>query len=121
MTPRRIVIVDDHAGFRTTARRLLESDGWSVVGEAADGPDAFGVIADTRPDLVLLDIGLPGLDGFAVAERLTADDPSTPVVLISSHEAATFGPRLATSPALGFLTKSDLDGRALHDLFDGRG
>ena len=72
-----ILIVDDHAGFRAGARALLEADGFDVLGEAADGESAVKQVRRLRPQVVLLDVQLPGLDGFAVAERLAAE-PSAP-------------------------------------------
>ncbi|MGH3372398.1 MAG: response regulator, partial [Nocardioidaceae bacterium] len=105
-----ILVVDDHAGFRATARRLLERDGWTVVGEAEDGLAALRAAAALRPDVVLLDIGLPRHDGFWVADRLALDARGPAVVLVSSRDSDAYGDRIATSPALGFLAKSDLDG-----------
>lgn len=112
---RRVAVVDDHAGFRATLRRLLEADGWDVVGEAADGATAIAIVPAMEPDLVLVDVGLPDVDGFAVAERLVRDARLT-VVLISSREAAAYEHRIAASPARGFLAKADLDGNALRTL-----
>jgi DNA-binding NarL/FixJ family response regulator len=115
----RVVIVDDHAGFRATVRRLLEADGWGVVGEAADGRSAIALIELVDPDLVLLDIGLPDIDGFTVARHLAdarkmATRPA--IVLISSREAAAFAGRLAAAPARGFVSKAELDGAVLRAL-----
>ena len=120
MTAGRVLLVDDHAGFRATARRLLESEGWTVVGEAADGVSALASAARLRPDLVLLDIGLPDLDGFAVAERLmgagAAGAGAPDVVLISSRDRAAYADRIASSAAVGYIAKDDLDGEALRAL-----
>jgi len=63
-----ILVIDDHGGFRATARRLLEHDGWSVIGEAVDGETGLAAAASLAPDVVLLDIGLPDVDGFVVAD-----------------------------------------------------
>lgn len=71
----RVLIVDDHAPFRALARELLETAAFVVVGEAGDAAGAMTLTAELRPDLVLLDIGLPGLDGFEVARQLAALDP----------------------------------------------
>src|SRR5215813_14973534 len=100
-----VLIVDDHAVFRESARGLLEAEGFAVVGDAADGSAAVAEAARLRPDVVLLDIQLPDADGFAVAERLAALDLPLQVVLISSRDAADFGPRLAAARARGFLAK----------------
>lgn len=108
-----MLIVDDHAGFRRHARRLLESEGFIVVGEAADGASAVAAARSLRPELVLLDILLPDTDGFAVAERLAGESEPPAVILTSSREAEDFGPRLAHSSARGFLNKGELSGATL--------
>ena len=111
-----VLIVDDHEDFRISARALLEAEGFQVVGEAADGADALEAAAALQPTVVLLDIQLPGLDGLAVAEQLAgAPDPPV-VVLISSRDAAAYGPRLGQSLARGFIAKSELSGAALAGL-----
>ena len=119
MSGDRVLVVDDHAGFRAAARRVLEADGWSVVGEAVDGTSALAVAAWLEPDVVLLDIGLPGDDGFAIADRL-AGLVSAQVVLISSREQTTYGDRIALSPAVGFIGKGELDGTSLRRLVASR-
>jgi DNA-binding NarL/FixJ family response regulator len=111
-----VLIVDDHAGFRAAATALLEAEGYDVVGAAGDGPGALEAVAQLRPQIVVLDIQLPGEDGFAVAERLAADREPPQVVLISSRAAATYGPRLAAAPSRGFIAKRDLSGAALATL-----
>jgi DNA-binding NarL/FixJ family response regulator len=113
---RTVLIVDDHAGFRAGARALLTADGFEIVGEAADGEAALAAARRLRPEIVLLDIQLPGLDGFAVAERLAAEPESPAVVLISSRGAESFRRRLATSPARGFIAKAELTGACLSSL-----
>ena len=89
-----VLIVDDHADFRASARALLEAEGFDVVGEAAGGEEAIGEVERLRPDVVLLDVQLPDVDGFEVAERLAAGGSGAAIVLISSREAAAYGPRL---------------------------
>ena len=89
-----VLIVDDHDGFRESARALLEAEGFAVVGDAADGAAALVATLRLRPDVVLLDVQLPDVDGFAVAERLAALSEPPRVVLISSRDAAAYGPRL---------------------------
>jgi DNA-binding NarL/FixJ family response regulator len=111
-----ILVVDDHGGFRATARRLLERDGWSVIGEAADGLTGLAAAASLAPDVVLLDIGLPDVDGFAVAERLAARAGAPSIVLISSRDHETYRERVRSSPAAAFLAKQDLDGAVLRSL-----
>jgi DNA-binding NarL/FixJ family response regulator len=111
--PWTVLIVDDHAGFRHFARGLLEADGFTVVGEAADGEEALVAADQLRPELVLLDIMLPGIDGFAVAERLAAVGHPPAVVLTSSCAAHDLGERLGQTTARGFIRKDDLTGVAL--------
>ena len=111
-----VVIVDDHAGFRSSARALLEAEGFDVVGEAVDGMSALAAIDLLRPRIVLLDIQLPDIDGFDVAERLArAGDPPA-VVLVSTRGVSAYRRRLARSPASGFISKSELSGNALSTL-----
>jgi DNA-binding NarL/FixJ family response regulator len=108
-----ILIVDDNARFRVRARRWLEAEGYRVVAEAEDGASGMEAAERHRPDVVLLDIGLPDMSGLAVAERLTSEAGAPAVVLTSTHDAADFGDRLARCGARGFLPKSNLSGEAL--------
>ncbi len=108
-----MLIVDDHDAFREAARRLLEADGFEVIGEASDGVEALHAVASLRPHIVLLDIQLPGANGFLVAEELAQRPDPPAVVLISSRDAATYGSRLVQTSARGFLAKSKLSGKAL--------
>lgn len=103
------LIVDDHDGFRHAATSLLEADGYDVVGTAIEGETALIEAARLRPDIVILDIQLPGLDGFAVAERLAADADAPAVVLISSHDAVTYGQRVGPGTSPGFPRQAGLD------------
>ena len=107
-----ILIVDDHASFRLQARALLEASGHEIVGEAADGRSAIELAASLRPDVVLLDIGLPDIDGFEVARQITTRDDAPAVILTSSRDAAAYGPRIAESPAVSFIAKDELADRA---------
>src|SRR2546423_15479739 len=111
-----VLIVDDHEGFRAGARALLEAEGFEVLGEAADGESAVEQARRLRPQVVLLDIQLPGIDGFAVAEELAAEPSAPAVVLNSSRSAAAFRSRLASTPARGFITKSEFTGECLSSL-----
>jgi DNA-binding NarL/FixJ family response regulator len=111
-----LVLVDDHGGFRTEARALLEAQGMSVLGEAETGRQALEVARALCPDVVVLDIGLPDLDGFSVAEQLASDDRPPRVVLISSRDAGTYGPRLQASPIAGFVRKEDLSAAVIRSL-----
>jgi len=108
-----VLIVDDHAGFRASARALLELQGFEVVGEADDGEAALEAAARLLPDIVLLDVQLPGMDGFEVAELLAATPDAPRVVLISSRRRAAYEPRLPAAAVAGFLGKHELTGAAL--------
>jgi DNA-binding NarL/FixJ family response regulator len=119
VTAPTILVIDDHGGFRATARRVLERDGWSVVGEAADGRSGLAAVEALAPDVVLLDIGLPDIDGFQLAEVLAASADAPSIVLVSSRDEETYRARLRTSPVAGFLAKDALDGTALRSLVAG--
>jgi DNA-binding NarL/FixJ family response regulator len=112
----RVLVVDDHPSFRASARKLLESEGYEVVGEAADGASALAAAERLQPDVVLLDIQLPDLDGFRVARRL-ADMASPPeVILTSSRDSVDYGPCVEQCGALGFVPKAELSGAVLTTL-----
>jgi CheY-like chemotaxis protein len=115
-----VLIVDDHPSFRATARELLESEGCAVVGEAVDGHAAIAAAQRLQPDLVLLDVQLPDLDGFEVAARLAALNLRSAVVLTSSRAEADFGPLVARSGARAFVPKAELSGQALAALLSPR-
>ena len=109
----RVLIVDDHAPFRALARMVLVADGFDVVGEAGDGPDALVAAHDLHPDVVLLDVQLPGTDGFAVAEELAAHRPPPPSSWCRAGRAATTATGSPRSVARGFIAKDELSGAAL--------
>lgn len=108
--------MDDHASFRASARRLLELEGWTVVGEAADAASAVSTVERVQPDLVLLDVALPDATGFDVAEQLTGGP--TRIVLVSSRDPGDFGGRVQRSGAVGFIAKDELSGAALSALLE---
>jgi DNA-binding NarL/FixJ family response regulator len=114
-----LLIVDDHATFRASARLLLESEGFEVVGEAADGGSAIELTRSLAPDLILLDVQLPDIDGFEVASRLTDGDGAPAVILTSSRDRGDFGPLVRASGARGFVGKAELSGESLRSLLDG--
>ena len=116
----RVLIVDDHEGFRAVARTLLQSDGLDVVGEAVDGQGALAETSDLRPDLVLLDVHLPDADGFAISELLAALPNPPVIVLISSRPISDLRSRLKSSSAAGFLAKDQLSGSTVMSVAKGR-
>jgi CheY-like chemotaxis protein len=107
------LIVDDHPSFRRFAKRLLESAGYLVVGEAADGVSAIAAVRALRPDVVLLDVLLPDMTGFAVARELASQPQRPLVVLISSRSASDLGSLVRSEDARGFISKRDLTVAAL--------
>ena len=114
--PCTVLIVDDHDGFRSFAKELLEAEGFEVVGEAADAASALAAAARLRPEVVVLDIQLPGIDGFEVAARLATTRHPPQVVLVSTRHISSYRRRLAASPVRGFISKSELSGNALSAL-----
>jgi DNA-binding NarL/FixJ family response regulator len=108
-----LLIVDDHAGFRRFVCSYLAAEGFEVTGDAQDGESALDEVLRTHPDAVLLDVQLPGIDGFEVAERLAAKPNPPAVVLTSSRSASDYGTRLSKARAKAFIAKQDLSGPAL--------
>jgi DNA-binding NarL/FixJ family response regulator len=113
-----VLIVDDHLSFRATARAVLEAEGFEVVGEAGDGAEAVACAAQLRPDVILLDVQLPDMDGFEIAARLVPNGSGPAIVLTSSRDAAEFGGLIERSPARGFVPKAELSGRRLAALLE---
>lgn len=105
--------------FRARARELLAAAGWDVVGEACDGAQALARTAALCPDLVLLDVMLPDVDGFVVAQALAARARHPAVVLTSAYEEATFAAQLAEVPVAGFVAKHELSARRLRQVLSG--
>ena len=104
----RVLLVDDHAGFREAAAAFLEAGGLRVVGRAATGEEALKVVGTLDPDIVLVDFLLPGIDGVDVAWCIAAAADPPVVILISSHDDAANDPRVSGAPISGFLSKRDL-------------
>jgi DNA-binding NarL/FixJ family response regulator len=114
---RRVLIVDDHPSFRSSARALLAAEGFEVVGEAEDGSSALDAVERLDPEVVLLDVQLPDVDGFAVALELARRNGGRrKVILTSSRDASDFGPLVAQCGALGFVPKAELSGAALRSV-----
>jgi DNA-binding NarL/FixJ family response regulator len=105
-----VLIVDDHPAYRAAARTLLEAEGYEVVGEAASGWEALEHVRVLQPALVLLDIGLPDIDGIEVASRLCDLEGAPMVVLVSSRDAAGYE---NVCGARGFIPKAELCGDAI--------
>jgi DNA-binding NarL/FixJ family response regulator len=103
----RVLLVDDHAVVREGYRRLLErTPEIEVVAEAATGEDAYRVFCDVNPDVVVMDINLPGMSGIEAARRMLAREPDARVLVFSMHEDALFGSRALQAGARGYVTKA---------------
>jgi DNA-binding NarL/FixJ family response regulator len=111
-----VLLVDDHPGFRAEARAMLEAESYDVIGEAATGATALDQAARLRPDIVLLDVGLPDRSGLELVEPLRSAAPGSVIVLISSRQAGDYGARLPAAMADGFLDKTELTPDALQDV-----
>ncbi len=112
---RTVLIVDDHPSFRASARAILETDGFEVVGEATDGRSALQLLRRLRPDVVLLDVQLPDMSGFDICEEC-GDLDRTAIVLVSSRDESDYGDLIAACGARGFVPKAELSGEALASL-----
>jgi DNA-binding NarL/FixJ family response regulator len=106
MAPIRVLVADDHALFRAGVRKLLQSfEGVEVVGEAGDGQEALELSGAQRPDVLLMDIGMPGLNGVEAAARLTREGPRPRVVILSMHTGEEHVLRAIRAGAAGYLLK----------------
>jgi DNA-binding NarL/FixJ family response regulator len=113
----RVLIVDDHAGFRAHARRLLECEGYRVVGEAADSASALEAARELEPELALVDVHLPDADGFELTMRLGALEEPPAVVLTSSRDSTGLEQCVSDCGARGFVPKADLSREAIEELW----
>jgi DNA-binding NarL/FixJ family response regulator len=113
--PPTVLIVDDHPSFRASARAILEEDGFTVVGEAADAAGAVEAIARLQPEVVLLDVQLPDMTGFDVC-AVACHDGGPAVVLVSSRDAADYNGLIDACGARGFIPKAELSGQAVLEL-----
>lgn len=113
---RTIVIVDDHADFRVQAAQLLEAAGYAVMASCPDGRSALAAVPSLRPDVVLLDVQLPDIDGFSLIAQLDTGSEGPAIVLISSREASDYRGQVGRSGAAGFITKSELSPESLDEV-----
>ena len=105
--PVRVLIVDDQEPFRLAARMVVElTDGFEVVGEAETGEDGVAMTADLGPDLVLMDVNLPGIDGLEATRRILGDNGPPVVLLLSTYEEEEYAPRAAECGAAAYIPKA---------------
>jgi DNA-binding NarL/FixJ family response regulator len=124
MTSERVTVlaVDDQPRFLRSARRLIAATpGFEQVAEAASGPEALTLAAELEPDLVLLDVRMPGMDGIETARRLRAHDDVTVVVLVSLQDIPDLPLTLDATGATAFVRKQDLSTRSLQAVWTARG
>jgi DNA-binding NarL/FixJ family response regulator len=107
---RTVLIVDDHPSFRASARAMLESEGFDVVGEAEDGAGAIDAVASFGPEILVLDVQLPDMTGFDVCEALQRSGTLPDIILVSSRDGSDYGELVARSCACGFVPKDELSG-----------
>jgi DNA-binding NarL/FixJ family response regulator len=105
--PVRVLIVDDQEPFRLAARMVVElTDGFDVAGEAETGEDGVTMTADLDPDLVLMDVNLPGIDGLEATRRILASEDPPVVLLLSTYEEEEYAPRAAECGAAAYIPKA---------------
>ncbi len=105
--PRRVVIVDDHELLRTGTRRIFEeAAGYDVVGEAADGDEALAVIDTVRPDVALVDIRLPSMNGIELARRIGERHPQTTIIVLSAYDDPDYVRAAVAAGVSGYLLKT---------------
>jgi DNA-binding NarL/FixJ family response regulator len=110
MTPLRIVVVDDHAVVRRGVRALLESQpGWVVSAEATNGREAVEVVRQLQPDIVVMDLSLPELNGLDATRQILKESPRTEVLVLTMHHSEELARTVLQAGARGFILKSDAD------------
>jgi two-component system, NarL family, invasion response regulator UvrY len=117
----RVVIVDDQPPYREAAKLVFDIlDDFEVVGEAVSGEEALEVVESSEPDLVVMDINLPGINGVEATRRLLADHPRLVALLVSTYEAEDVPADAASSGALAYVHKERLDGDLVEQLWRDR-
>lgn len=118
----RVLIVDDQEPFRSAAKMVVElTDGFEVAGEAGSGEDGVAMFSDLAPDLVLMDIKMPGMDGLEATRQILAGDPGARIVVLSTYEAGEFEERAHEAGAIAFISKSDFGPDALAGVWSAGG
>jgi two-component system, NarL family, invasion response regulator UvrY len=117
-----VVTVDDQPFFRGAAREVIEATpGFQALGEASSGEEALGVVAELHPELVLLDVRMPGMDGIQTARRIKAGHPEVVVILISIEDPANVPATADACGAAALVRKQDFRPRLLRSLWGAHG
>lgn len=114
----RVLIVDDQVPFREASRMVVEmTDGFEVAGEAENGEEAVDMTRNLNPDLVLMDVQMPGIDGLEATRRIAALDDPPPVVVMSTHESGDYQQTSVAAGAVAFIPKAEFGMEALEELW----
>ena len=117
--PVRVLLVDDHTLVRAGIRSLLDGmEGFTVVGEASDGREALALTRSQKPDVVLMDIAMPVLDGFEATRRLRAEAPGLTVIILTGSNAPTDVDRARRSGAAAYVTKDRIAGELIDAILE---
>ena len=104
----RVLIVDDQESYRSAARLVVElASGFEVAGESESGEAAINDVVTTLPDVVLMDVKMPGIDGLEATRRITAAHPEIKVIVLSTYDASDYESSALEAGAVAFVSKSD--------------
>jgi len=118
MTDVRVLIVDDQPPFREASRMVVEmTDGFEVVGEAENGEQGVELAAELKPDLVLMDVQMPGIDGLEATRRITSVEEPPRVLVMSTHESGSYDGPAEAAGAIGFVAKSQFGMDTLEEVW----
>jgi DNA-binding NarL/FixJ family response regulator len=116
-----VLVVDDQAPFRLAARAVVRrAEGFDLAGEAGSGEEAVALAQELHPELVLMDINMPGINGIEATRQLVAADPTTTVFLCSTYQLSDLPPDAVTSGARAYINKEELNAELLQHLWDER-
>lgn len=118
-SPVRVLIVDDQPPFREASRMVVElTDGFEVAGEAANGEQAIAMVGELRPDLILMDVQMPGIDGIEATRKISAMSGAPVIVVMSTHESGDYRGIAESAGAFTFIPKSQFDMDTLVEVWD---